>query len=99
MTARAGVLRDASGLDEEAIALVRLEDEAGWLPADDGSWELRNLVAVARLLVAAARARAESRGTHTRLDHPQSSDAFLGRFVHLGHHAPRLVPLPAQVPA
>ena len=30
---------------------------------------------------ASARARAESRGTHTRLDFPQTSETFAGRFV------------------
>ena len=50
-------------------------------------------------LVDAARARTESRGTHTRLDFPEPSSEFLGRFV-FGAAAQRLfVPLPAQEPA
>jgi L-aspartate oxidase len=99
LTARAGVLRDAAGLDQAGIALVRVDDEAWWLPSDPAGWELRNLVAVGRLLVAAARAREESRGTHTRLDFPDRSDALLGRFAHVADRAPALVPLPAEVPA
>ena len=51
-------------------------------------------------LVTAALAREESRGTHTRVDFPEPSPAFLGRFVTLGTSAagaPTFVPLP--VPA
>jgi succinate dehydrogenase/fumarate reductase flavoprotein subunit len=66
---------------------------------DIGQWELANLVTVARALVRAALVRCESRGTHTRLDHPDAADAFLGRFVHVGSAAPELVMLPAEVRA
>ena len=47
---------------------------------------------------AAARAREESRGTHTRLDFPETSEAFAGRFVTRGGPL-EFVPLPAEVPA
>lgn len=47
-------------------------------PAD----ELRNLVEVARALLAAATQRTESRGAHTRTDHPARDDAhFRARLV------------------
>jgi aspartate oxidase len=65
--------------------------------ADDP--EVHNLVTVSTALVDAARARTESRGTHTRLDFPESSSEFLGRFV-FGAATQRLfVPLTAQEPA
>jgi aspartate oxidase len=40
-----------------------------------------NLVRVGRALVAAALAREESRGNHTRTDHPATSEAFHCRLV------------------
>jgi L-aspartate oxidase len=91
MTREAGVLRDAASLER---AGAQLETMAG--AADP---EVRNLVTVSRALVDAARARTESRGTHTRLDFPESSSEFLGRFVFGGATQRRFVPLPAQEPA
>ena len=93
MTVGAGVLRDATSLAEVGAAV------AVDVPAHDvRGHELRNLLTVARALVAAATARAESRGTHTRLDFPATSDAFAGRFV--GRGGPlTFVPLPAEVRA
>ncbi len=40
--------------------------------ADPSGWELQNMLLVARLMIAAALARTESRGTHFRFDFPQS---------------------------
>ncbi len=99
MTARAGVLRDAVSLQQAATALATLADEARGLGEDPPSSELRNLVAVGRMLVSAASSRTESRGTHTRLDCRETSESFRGRLVHVGDRAPELVPLPAEVPA
>ena len=94
MTIDAGVLRDAGRLEYAARMLV------GPVPTVDiAGWELRNLVTVARALVRAALARRESRGTHTRLDHPDPTSALLGRFVHTASVEPELVMLPAEVPA
>src|SRR5436190_5014565 len=91
MTHEAGVLRDAASLERAATQLATM---AG---ADDP--EVRNLVTVSTALVDAARARTESRGTHTRLDFPEPSPELLGRFV-FGAAAQRsFVPLPAQEPA
>jgi L-aspartate oxidase len=73
MTRDAGVLRDAASLERAAKEL------AGMAGAADA--EVRNLVTVSRALVDSARARTESRGTHTRLDFPDPSSAFLGRFM------------------
>jgi L-aspartate oxidase len=91
MTREAGVLRDAASLERAAARLTAMAGAA--------DPEVRNLVTVSRALVDAARARTESRGTHTRLDFPESSSEFLGRFVFGGATRRRFVPLPAQEPA
>ena len=41
-------------------------------------WELQNMLLVARLIIAAADARRESRGVHFRSDFPQTDPAFAG---------------------
>jgi L-aspartate oxidase len=86
MTREAGVLRDAASLERAATQLASMAD------ADDP--EVRNLVAVSSSLVDAARARTESRGTHTRLDFPEPSSELLGRFVFGSGGSPSFVPLP-----
>jgi L-aspartate oxidase len=76
MTRGAGVLRDAGSLADTA-ALVAGVAEA--TPAD--AYELRNLVTVAEALLRNASAREESRGAHTRIDFPDTSEAFHRRLV------------------
>ncbi|MFE2561312.1 L-aspartate oxidase [Streptomyces sp. NPDC059352] len=82
MTAGAGVLRSASSLREAAEALDALHSDALAGGTDDTkaaepgveSWETTNLLCVARVLVAAARRREETRGCHWREDHPDRDD-------------------------
>lgn len=81
LTRHAGVLRDAVSLARAAKAVDAVAADPGASGTTREAHELRGLVAVARVLVAAAAAREESRGTHTRLDHPAPSARFLGRFV------------------
>jgi L-aspartate oxidase len=85
MTAHAGVLRSKASLDEAAAALATAAAVAaatGGAGRDDVAVaELANLVAVGRAVVAAARARTESRGAHTRTDHPETSPGFVVRLV------------------
>lgn len=85
MTRDAGVVRDAASLDRAARSLAALDGPS--------SPEVSNLVSVGRALVAAATARRESRGTHTRLDYASRSNEQLGRFVFAGGE-PDFVPLP-----
>ena len=92
MTDGAGVLRNVAGLTR-AAELVSTDV----LAHDVAGHELRNLLAVARSLVSAALAREESRGTHTRLDFPDRSGEFAGRFFNAGGDL-ALVPLPAELP-
>jgi L-aspartate oxidase len=76
MTVHAGVLRSGASLEEAARACAH--DPVGTDPA---AWELRNLLTTGRALCAAATAREESRGAHSRTDHPTQSDSFAVRFV------------------
>jgi L-aspartate oxidase len=98
MSADCGVVRDASSL---ALAGATLGDLAGL--ADDlpprvpATYEVLNLLRVARAIVRAAYAREESRGSHTRADFPETAEAFAGRFVLVGDAEPVFVPLPAYV--
>ncbi|MFH8621492.1 L-aspartate oxidase [Streptomyces vietnamensis] len=93
MTAGAGVLRSEASLREAAEALEVLHGDAVAGGDDDSkaaepgvdSWETTNLLCVARVLVAAARRREETRGCHWREDHPGRDDAQWRRHlvVHL----------------
>ncbi|HSO95423.1 MAG TPA: L-aspartate oxidase [Acidimicrobiia bacterium] len=85
MTRDAGVQRDATSLHRAATALAAMH-------SDDR--EVDNLLVVSRVLVHAALAREESRGTHTRLDFPHTADALRGRFVFSNGDPPRFVRLP-----
>ncbi|HEY2156316.1 MAG TPA: L-aspartate oxidase, partial [Isosphaeraceae bacterium] len=72
-----GITRTAKGLDEAAEQVDRwcryvlatgFDDPAGWT--------LQNMLTVARLTIAAASAREESRGVHTRSDFPATDPAW-----------------------
>lgn len=74
MYANAGLVRDENGL---RTALDRLAELHVTHPAQ--SAELRNLLTVGRLVVEAALARKESRGSHYRTDYPETNEAFAKR--------------------
>ena len=78
-----GLLRSARGLREAAAVVDDLRDRlrqmsAAGPVASNMSWQeildLENQLIVARLMIAAARARAETRGMHVRADFPQRDD-------------------------
>jgi fumarate reductase flavoprotein subunit len=79
-----GILRDASGLRRAAKRLDELEAQLARTGVADGdrgynlSWHdwlnLRNLLAVSRVIAASALAREDSRGAHFREDHPDAGD-------------------------
>jgi L-aspartate oxidase len=78
----AGVRRSAASLQEAA----RMID--GWQRYalaqqfhDPAGWELQNMLIVARVMIAAALRREESRGVHLRMDFPQQDDAHWKRRV------------------
>ncbi|MCX5195846.1 L-aspartate oxidase [Streptomyces sp. NBC_00249] len=89
MTDGAGVLRSAESLAGAAAALETLyttalgELESQGKTAVPGvdTWEATNLLCVARVLVAAAQRRAETRGCHWREDHPDRDDAAWRRHL------------------
>ena len=95
MSAQVGVERDADGLGDAARALAGLAGVAESLPVRaQSTCEVLNVARVARAIVAAAAAREESRGAHTRRDFPDSSDDFLGRLVISGDESAAFVALP-----
>ena len=73
MSRHVGVLRDLKGLDEADRGLSELAASA---TTDSGTenWEATNLITVAAALVAAARLREETRGSHWRDDFPDRDD-------------------------
>ena len=71
MSRHAGVLRDASGLDEAAVSLDGVIADPGMVPPSQAAFEATNVATVARAVLAAAAARTESRGCHRRSDHPE----------------------------
>lgn len=77
MTLHAGVLRSAASLEVAARACAA---EPGG-EDDLATWELRNLLVTGRALCAAATAREESRGAHTRTDFPDPDPSLALRFV------------------
>ncbi|MBI0294452.1 L-aspartate oxidase [Streptomyces sp. PRKS01-29] len=89
MTHGAGVLRSAGSLARAADRLDRVHDEAAAQLRRDGktaepgveTWEATNLHLVARVLVAAALRREETRGCHWREDRPERDDAAWRRHL------------------
>ncbi|WP_373317069.1 L-aspartate oxidase [Streptomyces sulfonofaciens] len=89
MTEGAGVLRSAASLERAAARLGQLDEDARNAFREHGktaepgvdSWEATNLLCVARVLVAAARERSETRGCHWRLDHPERDDTGWRRHI------------------
>ncbi|MEV5356802.1 L-aspartate oxidase [Streptomyces sp. NPDC093516] len=89
MTGGAGVLRSAESLTKAADQLQRLHTDAREALAENGrtaepgvgTWEATNLLCVARVLVAAARLREETRGCHWREDHPERDDTAWRRHI------------------
>jgi L-aspartate oxidase len=86
MSADAGVLRDAAGLQRAGAVLSKLTAQRSSEPRTE-SWEATNLLTVASALVAAAARRHETRGSHWREDYPQRDDEHW-----LGHLDDRLGP-------
>ncbi|MFE0640238.1 L-aspartate oxidase [Streptomyces sp. NPDC058877] len=89
MTSGAGVLRSEASLRGAAEALDALHGDAVAGGTDDtkaaepgvDSWETTNLLCVARVLVAAALRREETRGCHWREDRPERDDAWRRHLV------------------
>jgi L-aspartate oxidase len=78
LTQHAGVLRDDASL---ALALEEAQRALGVRGDGVAAAEVRNLAVLGAALAVAARARTETRGAHTRTDHPASDDDLAVRFV------------------
>ena len=77
MTTGAGVVRS-----EDSLATVQaVVDDVAGPGRGPATWELANLVEVARAVLAAATARRESRGAHARSDFPHQDPAFRCRLA------------------
>lgn len=89
MTTGAGVLRSAESLAQAAGQLGRVQEDAVETLHRDGktaapgveTWEATNLLLVARVLVAAALRREETRGCHWREDRPDRDDTAWQRHL------------------
>ncbi len=87
----AGIVRDRASLARAATALDALDAELGAIGIADGArafnltWHdalnLANLIAVSRVIVAAATARENSRGAHYRSDFPDEGELATSTFV------------------
>ena len=85
----AGIYRTEESLEEAARELRRLRDSARDLTLDDrdqtfntelvAALELENMLDVAEAVVRSALERRESRGAHTRRDHPARDDERFGK--------------------
>jgi nicotinate-nucleotide pyrophosphorylase (carboxylating) len=84
MSAGAGVLRTADGLARTADALAALAADSPGTPGVE-AWQTTNLHTIATVLVAAAAAREETRGSHWREDFPARDDVHWQR--HLDAHS------------
>lgn len=83
LTNNAGVVRDAESLDRAAAVVGAVLSACTGRAPDIAGSELHNLATVARAAVDAAARRAESRGAHTREDHPETRPEFAHRFVYV----------------
>ncbi|QLE73302.1 L-aspartate oxidase [Streptomyces rectiverticillatus] len=83
MTEGAGVLRSRESLERAAAELARIDEDAAAALEAPGteSWEATNLLLVARVLVAAALRREETRGCHWREDRPDRDDTAWHRHL------------------
>jgi L-aspartate oxidase len=89
-----GMSRTDSGLAEAAQVLEGLALVIDAESARPSDLELQNLVTTSALITHAAWIRTESRGCHSRLDHPERDDErWLGRTVMRRGASPRLVPV------
>jgi L-aspartate oxidase len=78
MSLGAGVVRSEASLRETAKQLRRLEN-ATTIFANVDAWETTNLYLLATAIVRSALERTESRGSHWREDHPETSSNWIKR--------------------
>lgn len=74
----AGIVRSDAGLRhaEQELAQLAAAAQPAAGPISAEAIELKNLITIARLIVACAIRRKESRGLHYNIDHPEQRDEF-----------------------
>jgi L-aspartate oxidase len=82
MTSGAGVVRSAASLASAAAGVSDVAGALGDRTSSVEAGELGNLLQVADALLLSARTRTESRGAHSRSDHPETDPAWRVRQVH-----------------
>jgi L-aspartate oxidase len=80
MSAGAGVIRTRSSLEATAQKLAQIEKFSSDKPCVE-AWEVTNLFTLAKVIVASALIREETRGSHWREDFPSESEDWLKRIV------------------
>ena len=113
MWRRVGITRDADGLAEAARQVdFWCQYMLDQVFDDPAGWTLQNMLTVAHLMIAAASAREESRGVHTRRDFPEPRPEWerhipfrrppmageAPRPEGTERHGPRPTPEPAETP-
>ena len=73
---KAGVIRDARGLEQAIEQVANLRERWGGLSVGDGrglqrASKLENMLTVSEMICRAALSRTESRGAHYRQDYPE----------------------------
>jgi L-aspartate oxidase len=94
----AGLMWESAGLHRDGVRLADAADELAAM-RDPAPGEDANLLALARLVVRAARAREESRGAHFRSDAPLPAEGRPTHTVLLPRSVPLPSPTPLEVPA
>ena len=78
-----GITRDEAGLREAAERVDHWGRYILPLEFDDTpGWTMQNMLIVARLMIAAASEREESRGVHFRRDHPEPDPTMNHHITH-----------------
>jgi L-aspartate oxidase len=97
MSADCGVERDGAGLARVAAVLADVDRAVEAEPgADRARREVQSLTRVGAAIAAAAIARTESRGAHSRSDFPASDRAWAGRVVTADGRTVGFAPLAQQ---
>jgi L-aspartate oxidase len=80
MSLGAGVIRTRSSLEETARVIERVWSESRAMPGV-AAWEATNLFTLAKVIVASALIREETRGSHWREDFPEQSPHWRKRII------------------
>lgn len=81
MWSGAGIVREKEGLARTGARLQALTEMLPEAPVDPRLGELRGMLGVSELLVEAASFREETRGAHSRSDHANAEERFLGAVI------------------